>query len=606
MERRSYWSVRLWSLVLTSLLIPIGCGESAQSSGNPGKGGSNGGAGGKGSAGAGGTSASGGSGAGGSKGGASGSGGKSSAGGDAGTAGGGTPGSGGSAAGAGGKGAGGTTGGSGHGGDAGGGGSPGTGGSAGAGGGSGGKASGGTTGGGGKGGAAGATGAGGGGSVSADCTITISSGDVSPKMATVGVVEWSTDLANVASAQIVYTLNNAASSILNKGGTAPVDLKRTNYRTLLLGLKPSSTYTFHVEATTSSGSVCKSADRTLTTGTLSGAPTITRTATNPTSQAGGFIVTSTGQAGGGGFSGGGAGGSGAFIIDADGTVVWYAAAPSQCSRAHMDYEGANMWMLALNVQNSGGEMRFVSMDGATSKTSISGFSGAHHDFTVLPGKIAAMVWASSGTDPESNLVEMASDGSGSATTVFKIGSNLYAGGASLFGGGGSGSNSYHCNYIIYHPADDSFTISDRNPNLVVKVKHDGTPIWQIGGSCTNAKAPKCASGTWQVNHGHDFDSNGNMMVFNNGQTGASHVLDLKVSETTSAISYTTNKDFTSSNNSNVMGDVQYLPNGNRLIAYSSASVILEVDASWNTIQTLKGAGGYADWRQTLYGPPTRK
>lgn len=620
MERKPYASVRSWSLVL-SLLIPIACGESAPSSGNAGQGGNSGGAGGKGGSGDGGTSGGGGSAVGGSGGGSSGSGGKLSAGGNGGTSAGGGPGSGGNAGGAGGNGAGGTAGGAGRGGSqGGGGGAAGAGGSAAAGGsansggttGSGGGA--GNAGAGGKGGAAGAAGSGGGaaggspgggGSISTDCLITISSGDVSSKMATVGVVEWSTNLSNMASAQIVYALNNAGSSILNKGGTAPVDLKKTNYRTLLLGLKPSSTYTFHVEATTSNGSVCKSADKTLTTGTLSGAPAITRTATNPSAQAGGFIVTSTGQGAGGGFGGGGGGSGGAFIIDADGTVVWYAAAPSQCSRAHMDFEGVNMWMLALNVQNSGGEMRFVSMDGATSKTSISGLSGAHHDFTVLPGKIAAMVWASSGSDPESNLVEMASDGSGSATTMFKIGSNLYAGGSSAFGGGSSG-NAYHCNYIVYHPADDSFTISDRNPNLFVKVKHDGTPVWQIGGSCTNAKAPKCASGTWQVNHGHDFDGNGNMMLFNNGQSGSSHILDLKVSETASAISYTTNKDFTSSNNSNVMGDVQYLPNGNRLIAYSSASVIVEVDASWNTVQTLKGSGGYADWRQTLYGPPTRK
>jgi hypothetical protein len=111
-----------------------------------------------------------------------------------------------------------------------------------------------------------------------------------------------------------------------------------------------------------------------------------------------------------------------------------------------------------------------------------------------------MVWTTSNTtDPESNLVELASDGSGSPTTVFKIGSNLYAGGASAMGAGGS--NTYHCNAILYHASDDTYTIGDRNPNLYVKVKHDGTPLWQIGGSCSGAKAPKCASGTWQVNHG---------------------------------------------------------------------------------------------------------
>src|SRR4029079_1081284 len=102
---------------------------------------------------------------------------------------------------------------------------------------------------------------------------------------------------------------------------------------------------------TAGANTCQSADQTLNTGTLSGAPAVTRTAATPGAQAGGFIVTSTGVSGGGDPQ--------AYIIDADGTVVWLAAAPATCSRARMDYEGDNMWMVALNVLNTGGEMRAV-------------------------------------------------------------------------------------------------------------------------------------------------------------------------------------------------------------------------------------------------------
>jgi hypothetical protein len=63
-------------------------------------------------------------------------------------------------------------------------------------------------------------------------------------MATVGVVEWSRILANLSSAKIVYPLNSAAAGVLNKGGAAPVYLKKTNCLTLLLGLKQSSAYLF--------------------------------------------------------------------------------------------------------------------------------------------------------------------------------------------------------------------------------------------------------------------------------------------------------------------------------------------------------------------------
>ncbi len=57
----------------------------------------------------------------------------------------------------------------------------------------------------------------------------------------------------------------------------------------------------------------------------------------------GFIVTSSGT-----FVP-----SSAFIIDADGDVVWYVDAPLNPTRAQMDYEGDNMWMVSLNLDNVG-------------------------------------------------------------------------------------------------------------------------------------------------------------------------------------------------------------------------------------------------------------
>jgi hypothetical protein len=438
---------------------------------------------------------------------------------------------------------------------------------------------------------------------STSCSFSIITNAISSKMPTVGIVEWSTTLSNLASANIVYALNGASSSVLNKGGTAPVDLTKLNHRTMLLGLKPSSNYTFHIEAKDASSAVCKSPDYQLpttdafpTTSTFpTGVPIISRTVSNESAQAKGFIVSSSGMTYG----------NYAVIIDADGTVVWFADGPTQCSRARMDYEGVNMWMLAGNYDNWMGEMRFVSMDGQTTMTNVSGLADAHHDFAVLPGKIAAMVWATPDADSESNLMEMNSDGSGSATTVFKIGSNLYIGGPSAVGGGST--DSYHCNSILYHAADDSFTIGDRNPNLYAKVSHTGAIMWQLGGSCANAPAgaAHCVSKNWKVNHGHHLLDDGTMLVFNNNASGASHVLEFKLN-TSGTLSAASVKDFTSDSlSSNVLGDVQRLPNGNTLIAYSTSGEALEVDSSWAAVQTLTGIYGYVDWRATLYGPPPR-
>lgn len=423
------------------------------------------------------------------------------------------------------------------------------------------------------------------------CSFSVTTNAISPGMATVGIVEWSTTLAGVTDAKIVYTLDDAAAGVLNTGGTAPVDLTTPNHRTLLLGLKPRSHYSFHIEATNAAGTSCSSASYALpATGTLAGAPVVTRAAANPAAQAKGFIVT----------SGGVTYGNFAIVIDADGAVVWYAPSPIQCTRARMDYEGASIWMVAANEDNSGGEMRRVSMDGLTTMTDIGGLAGAHHDFAVLPGKIAAMVWSGSDIDAESELVEIASDGSGAPADLFEIGANLYAAGAEPY-------MRYHCNSILYHPGDDSFTIGDRYPNVFVKVSHAGAVQWQLGGSCANAPAgpSRCVEASWQVNHGHHLLDDGTLLFFNNGLLGPSVVRQFQL-DTSDPFTATEGETFMSADlSSPVLGDVQRLPNGNTLITYSTAGEILEVDPSWSTVQTITGAYGYADWRETLYGPPAR-
>lgn len=59
----------------------------------------------------------------------------------------------------------------------------------------------------------------------------------------------------------------------------------------------------------------------------------------------------------------------------------------------------------------------------------------------------------------------------------------------------------------------------------------------------------------------------------------------------------------------VMGDVQRLPNGNTIVAFSTQGVVHEVDADKAVLQELSwpaGASfGYIEKRPTLYGPPPK-
>ncbi len=430
----------------------------------------------------------------------------------------------------------------------------------------------------------------------AGCELGILNASISDGMGTVGIVEWSPGGAAPASAEIVFSLVGADGDLLNTGGVAPVNLETPNYRTLLLGLKQQRTYSFVVKATLADGALCESEAHEITTTSLPDVPLITRDAVNPSAQEVGFLLT----------CGGVDSTMPAVIIDADGDIVWAAPAPTDCSRIRMDWEGDSVWMISTNALNNGGEMRRVSMDGTDLQNNVDGLSSTHHDFTVLPeGVVAAFSWSDSGWDVESDLLLRAPDGS--ITTAFHVGSNLYPGGTSVFGM----SNSYHANSINYYPSDDSFMIADRNPAVIVKVTTSGQAVWQLGGDCAATSAPACTSGTWDVCHGNHLLENGNVILFSNGafmSSEASQALEFSLDLAGGSLSATQVHSYTSSTNahSDSLGNVQRLPNGNTLVVFSNAGRIEELSPSWEVVQSLTtDSFGYADWRETLWGPPAR-
>jgi hypothetical protein len=415
------------------------------------------------------------------------------------------------------------------------------------------------------------------------CEFSITKNELSSKIPTVGIVEWSLANGTPTSAKIVYALQNAASTLLNRGGEAPVKLGAAGYRTLLLGLKQASEYTFHIEATLNERTCVSETFALPMTGSFEGARTVGMEVLQPEKREPGFIVTSSGASLP----------SSAFIIDADGELVWYFEGPQNLTRAHMDYEGENLWMLELNLTNEEGEMRVVSMDGEREQRNVPGLEKAHHDFTVMPGgKVAAISWSAPGIDPASELVIRSPDGT--ITRPFQIGSNLYR------------SETFHANSIHYLPFDDSFTIADRNPNVFVKVSAAGEIAWQLGGSCEGAPAgDRCAPRDWEVTHGHHLLEDGTFVVFNNTYTERAHVLEFALSATSSSFSATLIKEYAGDGASTNMGDVQRLPGGNTLVSYATDGKLVELDSGWNVVQTFAVRAGYTNFRPTLYGPPSR-
>jgi len=407
------------------------------------------------------------------------------------------------------------------------------------------------------------------------CTITATS--TLGMIPTVGIVTFTTTATSPTSAEIHF--GTSASSLTM---VAPVDLAQANYKTLLLGMKGSTSYVYRIIVNSSAGT-CTSQDYTVMTGAVpSSVPKLTATISNATAHAKGFYVSSSGIAG-----------TGAYIFDTDGNPVWWSTGPSGTSRIQMSWDGTKMYMMALNVQNNdSGKVNIINMDGSGA-TTASGMTKSHHDMTAIPGGFATVLWNSTGIDAPCSLVER-DDTSGTVKTVVANINTLY------------NSNSFHTNSIHYYPSDNTYTLGDRNPNLYVKLSRAGALIWQLGG--TNPKdASKNFSGvgTWSVNHGHHLLADGTFYLFNNGTGNNSTVRGFKLN--TSNMTATSTFSYTGTTvNSMVLGDVQSLPNGNILVTASTAGQITELTTSMQVVATFKTTAlGYTEFRESLYGPPPR-
>ena len=429
---------------------------------------------------------------------------------------------------------------------------------------------------GGTGGTAGTAGTGGSAGASG-CTITAAS-SLSTAIPTVGIVTFTTNLLGITGAQIRFGLASTGPTM-----TAPVDLSEPSYRTLLLGMKASRAYVFRIVLTSGAGT-CTSQDYPITTGPLS---SLVRRLTTAIADAGahapGFIVF-------------GNGGNLVSIVDAaDGEPVWGSYVRALPSRAHMSWDGKDMYVVSQNasVSVTTGNLLKMSMDGTVVEDRLSGIAAAaHHDFAVIPGGVAALQWLRSG-DTANAVVERATDGT--LTTVVADLAALYQ---------GNSVSGFHPNSIHYHPWDDSYTIGDTFPRLYVKITRTGELVWQFGGS-----APKDPTKHFQVtwsgeNHGHQLLADGTFLFFNNLSTARVFRLDTASMTATSVLTYQASGDGASSG---ALGDVQRLRNGNILVTFSTGGAIHEIDSSGKLVATFRteaqGQFSYAEFRETLYGPP---
>ncbi|HEX6278062.1 MAG TPA: arylsulfotransferase family protein [Polyangiaceae bacterium] len=415
----------------------------------------------------------------------------------------------------------------------------------------------------------------------ASCTIT-SKSEISSAIATVGIVTFTTDLQGLDRARIEFGLDTAY------GMTAPVDLAEPNYRTLLLGMKQSRAYHFRI-VVGSGANECAGPDQTIMTGALPNIlPTLDVTNVRREALFGGYFQTGQYQANGGP-------NAPAYILDADGDFVWAVRVGNFVTGVRQSYDGKWMWINGSDNMNTSGNVaniHRVSMDGLIDEDLSEEFGIQDHQITVLPDESVIFY----GHDQDCPTIKRRyADG--------RIESLINARDAH----GATGA--CHVNHVEYSPEDQTLIFSDDNHDNYTKITLEGEVVWVLGGTTSDFTGD---GSSWDRQHGIDVLGLDRFVYFNNGPMmggsgSVAHelVLDLGGMTATRVWTYTAMPRI-----SNIqLGDVQRLPNGNTVVAYSTQGVLHEVDAQGNLLQEivwpLGGAYGYMHKRASLYGPPPR-
>jgi hypothetical protein len=414
--------------------------------------------------------------------------------------------------------------------------------------------------------------------------------ELSSEITTVGIVSWSSDFPNPTSARLEF---GPTGSLLDR--IAPAQVPAPLSRTLLLGMKGEAAYSFRIVVESAAGS-CKSPELDLITGAVPDwVPTITKVG-DDASAAVGFIVTSPGV----GPIGPRDGLPSAYIFDTDGDVVWwYPELVTPICRAALSWDGQAMW-----VVNAYGASAFsMSMDGLTlQEHALEG--GVDHDLVALPDGGMAAIASGTGVDALHSVVEFRPEG-----TIELIVEDL-----------GTIMDAQHPNALHYYQADDSFTLSDLLGTAFVKFTHGGELVWKLdGNNPEDSSFELVGAEAWETNHGHHLLPDGSFLFFNNvhdvgSQYPASRVVLLELDEESWTAEQSWQYVREPLRQSEQLGDVERLPNGNVLVTYSNMSLIEEVTPGGDVLKAYgqtdasgatSGSFGYATFRPSLYGPPPR-
>jgi hypothetical protein len=417
------------------------------------------------------------------------------------------------------------------------------------------------------------------------CDVTVTSSEVSPDIATVGIVTFDTTLPDLRAAEIHFGRDTSY------GLVAPVESTDEGHRTLLLGMVQEATYHFRV-AVSDGTRVCYSEDATIETGSLD-SPALAEARTSADG-APGFIVTSR---------------DGEIVIyDKQGELVW-AFEMFNVFSAQMSWDG--QFMVARDPGPfdlaSGGNFMVIAMDGSEAIT-LDAPGGDHHDFTAIPDGIAYI-----GKRAE-----------GECDWIYEASLELTNGEPTLdtwpiyryFPDEGTveGTEICHANRLHYSLERDWYTVSDRNKDAIAVFARDGTPLTSIGKAPTGDWMQHILAenagpgGDWHIQHGHHFYADDGLVLFANESDGGAALLHYTLEGDQATLDW----KYDGAGASMIQGDAQRLDGGNFLVTANLDGTMVELGSDGTTEVSRYVLGGptgplygfgYAWHRPSLYGTP---
>ena len=251
-----------------------------------------------------------------------------------------------------------------------------------------------------------------------------------------------------------------------------------------------------------------------------------------------------------------------------------------------------MWMARTDVPGGETHVSRVKMDGTQYQDLSDEFSGAHHDFAVLPDERIAFIARNEGELEGCSDIKLWDEGS--VSTVVNSGDAV-------------GADSCHCNAIQYSAQDETLVFSDLSSNTYAKVTLEGEVVWTLSGDGNGT----ITGVEWYRQHGLDVLGLSSLLVFINGadagdpSRAVEFELDLDNGVASETWSYWSDEGLSNP----FMGDVQRLPNGNTLVTYSYLGIIHEVDVAKAVLREYVFDPGtviaYTMLRNSLYGPPPK-